>query len=104
MIGDDIETTISIAVHRTGSIIFYDHWEDGLELNLTVPVQSTTEIWGDDNPNNGIPPNFATDVLNSGDVLILRNVVELDAAGRRDPAASSSTTFLKIRTSCSFVL
>ena len=26
LIGDDIETTISIAVHRTVSIIFYDHW------------------------------------------------------------------------------
>ena len=86
LIGNDIETTISIAVHRSGSIIFYDHWEDGLESSLTMPIQPTTQIWGDDNPDNGIPPNFSTDVLSSGDVLILRNVVALDGAGRRDPA------------------
>jgi len=84
LIGTDIETTISIAVHRSGAIIFYDQWEDDLEPNLTAPVQSTTQVWGDGDPANGIPPDFTTDELNNGDVIILRNVVELDDTGHRD--------------------
>ncbi|MBI1880177.1 MAG: IgGFc-binding protein, partial [Chloroflexi bacterium] len=78
----DIETIISIAVHREGSIIYYDHWEDGLEPNLTLPVQPSTEVWGDNIPANGIPPGFSTDLLATAatpqdDVIILRNVVIL---------------------------
>ena len=77
LVNDDIETVISIAVHRDNTLIHYDHWEDGLEADLGVPVQPTTQVWGDNNPANGNPPGFATDVLNAGDVIILRNVVTL---------------------------
>ena len=87
-IGDDIETTISIAVHRTGTIIYYDHWENGLEADLTSPTQITgdarTEVWGDNDASNGIPPTFTTDLLNAGDIITLISEVELDAAGSRD--------------------
>ena len=86
LIGVDIETTISIAVHRSGAVVFYDQWEDGLEPNLTAPVQATSQVWGDGDPANGIPPGFSADVLNSGAVIILRNIVELDDTGRRDPS------------------
>lgn len=87
-IGDDIETTISIAVHRTGTVIYYDQWEDGLEADLTSPTQSSTAIWGDGDPSNnqGIAiPNG--DNLTAGDVIVLSNevVVENDATGTRDP-------------------
>ncbi|MCL4297157.1 MAG: hypothetical protein KJ077_15580 [Anaerolineae bacterium] len=87
LINHPIETITSIAVDREGSIIFYDHWEDGLEANLTQPTQSSTEIWGDDNPANGIPPGFTRDLLANAafpndDVIILRNNVILP----RDPS------------------
>ncbi len=77
----DIVFIISIAVDREGSIIYYDHWEDGPELNLTKPTQPSTEIWGDNNPANGIPPGFSTDLLatsatSEDDVITLRNTVK----------------------------
>lgn len=77
LINDDIDTTISIAVHRGNAVIYYDHWEDGLEADLIKPIQATTEIWGDNDPTNGVAPGFATDILNAGDVVILRNTVIL---------------------------
>ena len=73
LIDDDIVNVISIAVDRSGTIIYYDQWEDGLEDHLTSPQQSSTQIWGDNNPTNGIPPGFATDVLNANDVIELKN-------------------------------
>lgn len=79
----DIETIISIAIQRSGSVIYYDQWEDGLEVNLTNPVQASTQVWGDDNTANGAPPNLGgRDTLLSGDVIILRNIVVLP----RNPA------------------
>lgn len=78
----NIELTVSIAVHRNNTLIVYDHWEDGLEPNPNLPTQLNTQIWGDNDPGNGLPPGFTTDVLNAGDVIVLRNVVVLP----RDPA------------------
>lgn len=78
----EIVTTISIAVRRGGSQIYYDHWEDGLEADHLAPTQPSTEIWGDNNPANGIPPNFLTDTLANDDVIVLQNVIPLP----RDPA------------------
>lgn len=85
-IDDDILTTISIAVQRGETIIYYDHWEgagpdQGLETVLTSPRQPSTQVWGDDNPANGLPPGFSTDLLNAGDVIVLQNWVTLP----RDP-------------------
>jgi uncharacterized repeat protein (TIGR01451 family) len=76
-IDDAIATTISISLLRNGTIVYYDHWEDGLERNLTSPTQASTRVWGDNNPSNGIPPGFADDVLNAGDIIVLRNTVVL---------------------------
>src|SRR5262249_6296527 len=60
-------------------------WEDGYEVDLSHPVQSTTQVWGDGNNANGIPPGFTNDPVGlvSGTVLTLRNLVPLP----RDPAA-----------------
>ena len=82
-INRDITTTISIAVQRDNTLIYYDNWEDGLELNLTAPPpqnlqpNGSTQIWGDNNPTNGIPPNFATDTLNAGTVIVLQNTIDI---------------------------
>ena len=70
-----IVSNISIAPVANGTIIYYDHWEDGYEADINNPIQPTTQIWGDGNPANGIPPGFATDVINAGNVFILTNDV-----------------------------
>ena len=42
-----------------------------------IATQSTTEIWGDNDPSNGSPPGFPGDVLSAGDAIILENLVPL---------------------------
>ena len=63
--GTTIDSTLSIVPAQINGIIYYDHWEDGYEANIEAPTQASTKIWGDNNPANGIPPGFATDVLSS---------------------------------------
>ena len=70
-----IETVISLTVSTDNSIIYYDHWEDGYESDLDNPTQSSTQVWGDNDPSNGIAPGFTTDVLNAGDIIALENTV-----------------------------
>lgn len=65
----------SIGIIETGTIIHFDHWEDGLENNLASPTQATTEIWGDGNNANGIPPGYTTDFLVAGSIIILESQV-----------------------------
>ena len=48
----------SLTASTKNSIVYYDHWEDGYEVNLSNPTQSTTEIWGDNDPSNGIASRF----------------------------------------------
>ena len=81
-IGDVMRSIISIAATGDNTVIYYDHWEDGYEADLANPVQATTEIWGDNNAGNGIPPGFGTDVINAGDVISLDNTISLP----RNPA------------------
>ena len=76
-ISNSINSVISIAVVEDGAVIRYDHWEDGYEANINSPTQSTTKVWGDNNPANGIPPGFATDVLKCGSVIALENLVPI---------------------------
>ncbi len=63
----EIVTTISISVLRDGTTVYYDHWEDGLERNINLPTQLTTEV---------SPP------LNAGQVIPLRSSVPVP---RGDP-------------------
>ena len=73
---NDIQRSgVSITATYNGTIIYFDHWEDGYEYDITDPVQSTSLIWGDGNSANGIPPGFATDVINAGSVITLLNDV-----------------------------
>ncbi|MGH9334060.1 MAG: hypothetical protein ACRD21_09950, partial [Vicinamibacteria bacterium] len=64
-----------------GTLIYYDHWEDGYEADLANPVQASSQVWGDSNAANGAPPGCAVngcDVVNAGDVIILQNDVFAD--------------------------
>ncbi|MCB1069298.1 MAG: DUF11 domain-containing protein, partial [Kiritimatiellae bacterium] len=62
---------ISISAFASNTLIYWDHWEDGYESDLSSPTQSTTEIWGDANIANGCPPNFTNPVIctATGDVI-----------------------------------
>eukprot|EP00457_Paulinella_chromatophora_P000130 gb/GEZN01000130.1/.p1 GENE.gb/GEZN01000130.1/~~gb/GEZN01000130.1/.p1 ORF type:complete len:2136 (-),score=248.51 gb/GEZN01000130.1/:226-6633(-) len=59
-------TASGITVSSPNTIIHWDHWEDGYEVDPRNPSQSTTEIWGDGNPLNGRPPGpqFVNDTFN----------------------------------------
>jgi uncharacterized repeat protein (TIGR01451 family) len=72
-----INTYISIAAVGDGTIIYYDHWEDGFENDIANPTQPTTKIWGDGNAANGAPPNIPADLINAGDVIVLNNPVDI---------------------------
>ncbi|MEK7952019.1 SdrD B-like domain-containing protein [Luteolibacter soli] len=77
--GTTMDTTISLVAAVSGTKIVYDHWEDGYEVNLDSPTQSTTQVWGDGNDANGKPPGFASDPngLPAGAVMALRNLITL---------------------------
>ncbi len=74
-VNNEFISSIAIVASVSNTIIYYDHHEDGYEENPTEPLQSTTEIWGDNDPANGIPPNYAVDFIEAGDVLMLSNVI-----------------------------
>ena len=82
---DEVRTIISVTGAVDGTIVYYDHWEDGFELDLSIPAQATTEIWGDGAVANGAPPGCALDSCDSfgaGDNAALINDV---FANPRDP-------------------
>ena len=61
-IGAQMQTVISIVVTADNTYINYDHWEDGYEVDLENPIQSSTEVWGP---------------FDKGHVVALRNPVDL---------------------------
>lgn len=76
-IGTTIRSTLSIVGGITNTILYWDHWEDGYEAILSSPTQSTTQVWGDLNPANGIPPGFAQDIVGEGDIISLINDIPI---------------------------
>jgi large repetitive protein len=76
---NDLNSVVSITTSQNGAIVTYDHWEDGYEVDINHPVQSTTQIWGDGNTGNGnastiLGCNCAGDILTPGDVITLKTV------------------------------
>jgi len=72
---DPLAVLVTFTVANDGAVVYYDHWEDGYEADITNPKQTTTEVWGDGNPANGYPPGNAGDLLAAGTVFHLRNYV-----------------------------
>ncbi len=73
-----LDFTVGITNAGAGAVMTYDHWEDGFEADLTNPVQTTTQVWGDSDPANGNAQtwcgvNCTGDVLPAGAVFVLRN-------------------------------
>ena len=84
-------STFSIVVTGDGTQIYYDQWEDGYEVNLAAPTQSTTLVWGDGNNANGICPGFTNDP--SG--IPAGTVITLFVKVITVPAASPDGSFVK---------
>jgi VCBS repeat-containing protein len=72
-----ITTTIAIGVSGSGTVVVYDHWEDGYEIDLSNPLQATTLIWGDGDLTNGVAPGTADDLILVDQPLIIQNDVVL---------------------------
>ncbi|MFK8007335.1 MAG: LamG-like jellyroll fold domain-containing protein [Saprospiraceae bacterium] len=78
-----VQSYVSIGVVEEGTIIYYDHWEDGYEPNLGFPIQSTTEIWGDGDLSNGFAPGYGSnDLFQSSDNIILSESIDTTTATR----------------------
>jgi hypothetical protein len=77
-VANPIITYISISVISDNTILYYDHWEDGFEIDVTRPQQATTKIWGDGNPANGAPPGVPSDLIKPDTVLVLNNPVDIN--------------------------
>jgi len=72
---NDIRTVISIKIAYPGMTIVWDEWEDGYEINALNPLQTTTKVWGDGNPYNGIAPGYSSDIIPAGGSIVLDNLV-----------------------------
>ncbi|MCH9646898.1 MAG: carboxypeptidase regulatory-like domain-containing protein [Deltaproteobacteria bacterium] len=64
---ETVHTVISVSATVDGTVLCYDHWEDGYELDISNPVQATTQIIN----------------LDAGDFTVLENDIP---ASPRDPA------------------
>ncbi|NLE60013.1 MAG: hypothetical protein GX616_16800, partial [Planctomycetes bacterium] len=92
-----IRSATSIAIGETGTLVYWDQWEDGsYDADIANPGANVynagsnpdgTQIWGDGDLTNGCPPRMASgpnpcavaadDQFVAGDVIILDNDVEI---------------------------
>ena len=80
-----IRSITSLKVPYPGTIIYYDHWEDGYETDITQPIQTTTQIWGDGNLSNGVAPGFPNDIFPAGANLVLDNTFLINSRDGSNP-------------------
>lgn len=58
---DAMNSLVTAVASADNQVIYYDHWEDGLEANIFNPVQASTLILGDGNAANGDACDFNND-------------------------------------------
>lgn len=75
MPSNTIRTVISIKIPYPGMTLVWDHWEDGYEADPDKPTQTTTQVWGDGNPYNGIAPGYPNDVFPAGAAVVIDNTM-----------------------------
>ncbi|MDB5250383.1 MAG: hypothetical protein JWQ40_4777 [Segetibacter sp.] len=80
---NDIRTIISLKIPYPNMTVIWDHWEDGYEGNILSPTNTTTVIWGDGNPFNGIAPGYPNDIIPAGGSIVLDNTMDVTP---RNPA------------------
>ena len=84
---DTILSVQSITITKDATVICYDHWEDGFDVDLRFPdTAGTSEIWGDGDSSNGCAPdvvtcNDANDVLDAGDIVLIEESVPANPRG-----------------------
>ena len=71
IVNGTMASIIALTATMDGQVIYYDHWEDGYELDILNPVQASTEIIGDGDNSNGQPPGDPADILSKGEPLAL---------------------------------
>lgn len=87
----NIQTVIAITATGNGTLVVYDHWEDGYEADISNPLQASTKIWiyqnntwyNDVNQNgvydSGVDTTVSTTLTNgikaAGASIILSNAV-----------------------------
>ncbi len=71
-----IVKNISIVGLRDNTILIYDHWEDGYELDILNPTQPSTRIYGDSELSNG-DSGQNSDGFDLGQVLTLNGLVDV---------------------------
>lgn len=74
---NNLRTVISLKMPYPNMKIVWDQWEDGYEVNPLSPTQSTTQVWGDGNPYNGIAPGYPDDIIPAGGSIVLDNTIPL---------------------------
>ncbi|MBL8392461.1 MAG: DUF11 domain-containing protein, partial [Candidatus Accumulibacter sp.] len=85
-----VQTYISIAASANNTIIYYDQWENGYDVDIANPNDlysaintGGTQIWGDGDISNGAAPGVTTnpgDVINAGTVIVLNTVGGVNTA------------------------
>ncbi|GKZ00159.1 hypothetical protein MPSEU_000969100 [Mayamaea pseudoterrestris] len=86
-----VNTLISVTISTNGTIVYWDHWEDGYENPSAASMQPTTEVWGDGNAANGCAPRKgvsctnANDKLFAGQAIVIQNDVYTPRAATGAP-------------------
>lgn len=76
---------ISVAISTDNTVIWYDHWEDEYDADITKPSSPNTAIWGDGDASNGCRPDISLmktctdddDYLNAGDSFVIESVMDV---------------------------
>lgn len=75
-----VMSIIAVAISTDNTIVWYDHWEDGYDADVTnvTTVNVMTEVWGDGNATNGCQPTIvctdASDKLMAGTSFVITNL------------------------------
>jgi len=82
-----VRSVTSIAIGSNGTLVYYDHWENGFVVDI---INGAELVWGDSNLANGCPPKLnntpnpclvpTDDSLQVGDVIVLDNYVVVDGS------------------------
>jgi uncharacterized repeat protein (TIGR01451 family) len=79
---EPITSYITITAVADGTIIYYDQWENGYDIDIantyniyTASNPGGTQIWGDGDSANGAPPGIPSDRIDAGTVIQLTNDV-----------------------------
>jgi len=89
-----VNTMLSFTTSIDGTIIWYDHWEDGFEDEIVNPTKATTEIWGDGDCSNGwygqhtnptSSCNSASDdTIDAGTAIVIQNDMTINPRDKND--------------------